>query len=52
MLAAGMSVADASRTLFISRRTADRRLAAARITLGVRTTAEAVVAWSRAGEAS
>ena len=41
-LAQGLSLGEAARQLHISRRTADRRLAAARAALGVRTTAEAV----------
>jgi DNA-binding NarL/FixJ family response regulator len=44
LLADGFSVREAAVQLFISRRTADRRLAAARAALGVRTTTEAVVA--------
>jgi len=43
LLAEGCSVADASRRVHVSRRTADRRLAAARAALGVRSNAEAVV---------
>lgn len=43
-LAAGTSVSEAARKLYISRRTAERRLRAARLALGVRTTTEAVVA--------
>jgi DNA-binding CsgD family transcriptional regulator len=42
LLAEGMTVEEAARRVFISRRTADRRLAEARIALGVRTTTEAV----------
>jgi DNA-binding NarL/FixJ family response regulator len=42
LLGAGHSVEDAARELSVSRRTAERRLAAARTSLGVRTTAEAV----------
>jgi DNA-binding NarL/FixJ family response regulator len=47
LLAEGVTVGDAARELNISRRTADRRLAAARAKLGVATTAEAVVAAAR-----
>jgi DNA-binding CsgD family transcriptional regulator len=43
LLARGTSVADAARELHVSRRTAQRRLVAARQALGVRTTAEAVI---------
>jgi DNA-binding NarL/FixJ family response regulator len=39
----GLSVGEAARRVHISRRTADRRLAAARALLGVDTTAEAIV---------
>lgn len=46
LLAGGLSVGAAADALFISRRTADRRLAAARATLGVGTTAEAVIVWA------
>jgi DNA-binding CsgD family transcriptional regulator len=42
LLAEGLTVERAARRLFISRRTADRRLAEARIALGARTTTEAV----------
>jgi DNA-binding NarL/FixJ family response regulator len=49
LLAAGMSLGDAARRLHLSRRTADRRLARARRSLGVTTTAEALVAWRRVG---
>lgn len=41
-LAIGASMAEAARVLLISMRTGERRLAAARKALGVRTTAEAV----------
>lgn len=41
-LASGASIADAAAALFLSTRTAERRLASARRLLGVRTTAEAV----------
>jgi DNA-binding NarL/FixJ family response regulator len=43
LLGKGFSVSAAARELYISRRTADRRLAAARETLDVRSNAEAVV---------
>jgi DNA-binding NarL/FixJ family response regulator len=43
LLAQGYSVAAASRRVHVSRRTADRRLAAARAVLRVRSNAEAVV---------
>jgi DNA-binding NarL/FixJ family response regulator len=43
LLAEGRSLGQAARALYVSRRTADRRLAAARAKLGVRTTAEAVL---------
>ncbi len=42
-LAGGASIAEAAGELFLSPRTAERRLAAARKALGVRTTAEAIV---------
>lgn len=45
----GFSLGEAAGRLHLSRRTADRRLAAARQALGVETTAEAVVALSRGG---
>jgi DNA-binding NarL/FixJ family response regulator len=45
LLAGGASVAEAATRLFLSQRTAERRLAAARRSLGVGTTAEAVVAF-------
>jgi DNA-binding CsgD family transcriptional regulator len=41
-LLAGATLGQAARTLHLSRRTADRRLAAARTALGARTTAEAL----------
>ena len=44
LIGGGMPVGEAARTMSISRRTADRRLAQARATLGVATTTEAVVA--------
>jgi DNA-binding NarL/FixJ family response regulator len=42
-LAAGLSLAEAARRLHLSRRTADRRLRAARQALGAASTAEALV---------
>jgi DNA-binding NarL/FixJ family response regulator len=47
LLGEGLSVREAADHLFISRRTADRRLAAARAELGVGTNNEAVVAVAR-----
>lgn len=47
LLANGATVSEAARTLHLSRRTADRRLASARAKLGVATTAEAIVASAR-----
>jgi DNA-binding CsgD family transcriptional regulator len=47
LLADGRSVADAAGELYLSLRTAQRRLGAARRRLGVATTREAVVAWRR-----
>jgi DNA-binding CsgD family transcriptional regulator len=47
LLAEGTTLGVAARTLHVSRRTADRRLASAREKLGVATTAEAVVALAR-----
>jgi len=44
-LAEGMSLGEAAVSLHLSRRTADRRLAEARVTLGVATTAEALLAF-------
>lgn len=44
LLAEGLSLGHAARRLNVSRRTADRRLAAARQALGVSTTTEAVLA--------
>lgn len=49
LLGEGLSIGEAAAQLFISRRTADRRLAAARSALGVRTNNEAVVALARHG---
>jgi DNA-binding NarL/FixJ family response regulator len=46
-LGEGLSIGEAAAQLFISRRTADRRLAAARAALGVGTNKEAVVAVAR-----
>jgi DNA-binding CsgD family transcriptional regulator len=43
LLLGGASLGDAAHTLHISRRTADRRLARARLALGAATTTEAVV---------
>ena len=43
LLAGGHALGEAAETLHLSRRTCDRRLAAARGKLGVRTTAEAVL---------
>ena len=48
-IAEGMSLGEAANSLHISRRTADRRLVAARRALGVATTAEALVAFQRRG---
>lgn len=48
-LLAGSTLGDAARHLHVSRRTADRRLAAARTALGARTTAEALRAAARLG---
>jgi DNA-binding CsgD family transcriptional regulator len=49
LVAEGRSVAEAATLLHVSRRTAERRLAGARATLGVRTTAEAVGVAGAAG---
>lgn len=49
LLAHGLTLGAAAQQLHVSRRTADRRLAAARAKLGVATTAEAVVASARRG---
>ena len=43
LLADGQAIGEAAETLHVSRRTADRRLAAVREKLNVRTTAEAVL---------
>ena len=48
-LASGMSLGEAAMALHLSRRTADRRLAAARRQLRVETTAEALVAFAASG---
>jgi DNA-binding NarL/FixJ family response regulator len=48
-LAAGRTLGQAAASLGLSRRTADRRLAAAREALGARSTAEAVARWVAAG---
>ena len=47
LLAAGASVADAARQLYLSVRTTERRIGEIRRVLGVRTTAEAIVAVRR-----
>ncbi len=49
LLREGRSLGEAATRLHLSRRTADRRLARARRTLGVRTTPEAMVAAERLG---
>lgn len=49
LLLRGASLGDAARTLHLSRRTADRRLAAARRALGCSTTSEALVLARRIG---
>ncbi len=51
LLLGGATLGQAARELHLSRRTADRRLAAARAALGARTTSEAVAAAARAGVA-
>lgn len=48
-LLAGRSLGEAARALHLSRRTADRRLAAARRTLGAASTSEALVLASQQG---
>ncbi|MDT4942095.1 MAG: hypothetical protein QOJ34_2184, partial [Pseudonocardiales bacterium] len=48
-LLAGAALGEAARTLHLSRRTADRRLASARAALGAATTAEAVRAAAALG---
>ena len=50
LLANGRSLGAAAAELHLSRRTADRRLASARVKLGVATTAEAVVAHVSSGK--
>ncbi|MDQ3894427.1 MAG: helix-turn-helix transcriptional regulator, partial [Actinomycetota bacterium] len=52
LVASGSSIADAAHKLHIARRTADRRLAAARRTLGVKTTSEAVMVVAAAASKS
>ena len=47
LLAAGASIAQAARALFLSLRTANRRVATARDALGVTSTREAVLAYVR-----
>lgn len=47
LLAEGLSLAEAAGRLYVSLRTAERRLAAARRTLGVASTAEALLALRR-----
>ncbi len=49
LLADGLSVGEAASRLYLSLRTAQRRLASARATLGVATNRQAVLAWSRCG---
>lgn len=49
VLAQGRRLDDAAADLHLSRRTVDRRLAAARRKLGVATTAEAIVNYGRSG---
>ncbi len=49
LLLAGATLGEAARTLHISRRSVDRRLAAARSALGVQTTAEALRLAARLG---
>lgn len=51
-LGAGATIPEAARELFISVRTAERRVGEARKVLGVRTTAEAVAALAGSGEAA
>jgi DNA-binding NarL/FixJ family response regulator len=51
-VATGMSVAEAATELYLSRRTAERRLALARAVLGVATTAEAIGRLVDAGRAN
>lgn len=47
LLVEGMSLGEAARSIHLSRRTADRRLAAARLALGAATTAEALITFQR-----
>jgi DNA-binding NarL/FixJ family response regulator len=47
LLVEGMSLGEAAGSLHLSRRTADRRLAAARLALGAATTAEALITFQR-----
>lgn len=47
LLADGHSVAEAGASLYLSPRTAQRRLTSARAALGVRSTREAVVVWTK-----
>jgi len=49
LLLEGRTLGEAARRLSISRRTADRRLASVRRSLGVETTAEALIALGRPG---
>ena len=51
-LSGGATVTEAALALFVSRRTANRRLAEARYLLGVTTNAEAVTRWSATAKAS
>ena len=50
LLAAGASIASAAASLYVSLRTANRRIADARKALGAASTSEAVVAYSRLRE--
>jgi DNA-binding CsgD family transcriptional regulator len=50
LLAAGASIASAAASLYVSLRTANRRIAEARKALGAASTSEAVVAYSRLRE--
>jgi len=52
LLSDGLTLGNAAERLHLSRRTADRRLASARKTLGVSSTAEAILAATRAGSGS
>lgn len=51
-LLGGASLGDAARELHLSRRTADRRLASARLALGANSTSEALLLAARAGVAA